>query len=446
LAAAVVWVSLALPLQARPKSASIVVDGYTGRAVYSYRADELRYPASLTKMMTLYVLFEEMAAKRLTLKTRFSVSAHAASRPPSRLGLKPGETISVRNAILALVTKSANDVAATIAENLAGSEPRFARRMTKTARRIGMKRTVFRNASGLPDTRQVTTARDMARLAISLQKRFPTYYRYFKTRKFRFRGRTYSNHNRLLGRYAGTDGIKTGYTRASGYNLTSSVRRNGKHLIGVVFGGRSSRDRNRTMRLLLDRSFPKVVAHKAQKPVVMAAVARSRKIQARIPASPAKPRVMVAASTMPRPLAPPRPAAAPVARQAAAPAPQKPSILIMPAATGTPTVKPAVMPAPATAAPVTAAPVTAERSEDSWSIQIGAYATEQAAHDRLALARAKPVSVLSGKRQLAVAAKVSGRSFFRARFAGFASRDTAQRACRRLQRHAIRCYAIAPNS
>src|SRR5690606_36687419 len=206
---------------------------------------------------TLYCLFEELKAGRVMLDTPITMSAHAAAQPPSKIGLMPGSTLRVEEAIGLLMTKSANDVAAAVAEAISGSESRFAERMTQTAKRLGMTRTRFRNASGLPDNQQVTTARDMATLALRLQADFPQYYHYFSLPSYTFRGRTCPTHNKLIGRYKGTDGVKTGYIRASGFNLTASVRRDGKHLIGVVMCGRTGATRKKYMMSMLDNAFPK---------------------------------------------------------------------------------------------------------------------------------------------------------------------------------------------
>ncbi len=238
--------------------ASLVVDVNSGNELHARNANIRKFPASLTKIMTLYLVFDALEKGKLHLNSRLKVSRRASKQPRIRLGLKTGETISVRDAILALITRSANDVATVIAENMAGTEFRFASRMTQKARKLGMNRTSFRNASGLPNRRQLSTARDMAKLAIAIRADFPQYYHYFRTKKFRFKGRSYRNHNMLLGRYVGTDGIKTGYTNASGYNLVASVKRQGRHLIGVVFGGRTSMRRDRHMVRLLNRGFTKV--------------------------------------------------------------------------------------------------------------------------------------------------------------------------------------------
>ncbi|MBN9670882.1 D-alanyl-D-alanine carboxypeptidase [Labrenzia aggregata] len=252
-------VSLSIPATAlaNSKYAGIVIDAKTGKTLYSSSADAYRYPASLTKIMTLYVVFEELEAGRLSLNSALTVSKYASGRPPTKLGLKPGQTIKVKDAILGLVTKSANDASTVIAENISGSEARFAERMTRTARSLGMSKTTFRNPHGLPDSRQRTTARDMATLGRAIQEHFPQYYGYFKTRAYKYKGRTYANHNKLLGRVKGVDGIKTGYTRASGFNLVSSVKRNGRHIVAVVMGGRTGSSRDAQMVKLIKGYLPK---------------------------------------------------------------------------------------------------------------------------------------------------------------------------------------------
>lgn len=253
------WTMLA-PTEAAARYASIVVDADTGQVLHAVNADTRNYPASLTKMMTLYMVFEALENGTLTLDQQLAVSRRASGMPPSKLGLKRGQTISVEDAILALSTKSANDVAVVVAEALAGKETTFAKKMTEKARKLGMNRTTFRNASGLPNRGQKSTARDMVRLAKALMDHYPQYYHYFSTRSFTYKGRTYRTHNRLLKSYKGTDGIKTGYTRASGFNLVSSVERNGRRIIAVVLGGKTSRSRDRHMVKLLDRGFTKMAS------------------------------------------------------------------------------------------------------------------------------------------------------------------------------------------
>lgn len=241
-------------------SAAIIVDGNTGKVLYEENSDALRHPASVTKIMTLYLLFEQLEAGNLRLDSKLEVSAKAASQQPSKLGMKPGQTIEVEDAIKAIVTRSANDVAVVIAENLAGSESAFAEAMTEKAHALGMSRTVYRNASGLPNVNQVTTARDLSILGRAIQDRFPKQYKYFATRTFYYRGQAIGNHNRLLGRVEGVDGIKTGYTNASGYNLVTSVKRDGRYLVGVVLGGSSGGSRDARMTSLISQNLPTAYA------------------------------------------------------------------------------------------------------------------------------------------------------------------------------------------
>ncbi len=244
--------------------ASIVIDERTGKVLHASNPDRQRYPASLTKMMTLYMVFDALDRGKLKLNQRLRVSRRAQGMAPSKLGLKRGQSITVKDAILALITKSANDVAVVVAESLGKTEINFAKMMTRKARTLGMRKTRFRNASGLPNRRQVSTARDMATLARKLITDFPQFYHLFKTQRFSYKRRTYRNHNRLLRAYPGVDGIKTGYIRASGFNLVASTKRYGRRLIGVVFGGKSAKSRDRHMRKLFERAyalFPKRKKH-----------------------------------------------------------------------------------------------------------------------------------------------------------------------------------------
>ncbi|WP_247620861.1 MULTISPECIES: D-alanyl-D-alanine carboxypeptidase [Chromohalobacter] len=238
-----------------PRYASIVIDTQSGAVLHAANADATRYPASLTKMMTLYLLFEALEDDTLSMDSRLPVSQHAAAKPPSKMGVRPGETVKVEDAINILVVKSANDVAAVVAEGLAGSESTFAGQMTDKARALGMMHTTFRNASGLPDDRQVTTARDMAILALRLMQDFPSYYPVFAKTEFTWQGRRYKGHNRLLDNYAGTDGLKTGYIRASGFNVATSAVHDGRRLLSVVMGGFTAQSRDAHMSELLDRGF-----------------------------------------------------------------------------------------------------------------------------------------------------------------------------------------------
>ncbi len=239
------------------KYSAIVVDGNTGSVLYDADSTATRFPASLTKMMTLYLLFEAMDARRVGIDTEIPVSAYAASRPPTKIGFRPGETVDVDSAIRALVTKSANDVAVAIGEYLGGTEEQFAQTMTAKARSIGMRSTVFHNASGLPDDEQRTTARDMAVLGLALRKRFPAQYVYFSNQTFMFRGRMVKGHNKLIGRVDGVDGIKTGYIRASGFNVVTSVNRGGHRLVVVVMGGHTARERDDHVEALIETYMPR---------------------------------------------------------------------------------------------------------------------------------------------------------------------------------------------
>lgn len=450
--------------QAAAKFAAITIDAHSGRVIFARNADALRYPASLTKIMTLYLVFQDLQAGRIKIGSRLRVSRHAASMQPSKLGLKPGSTIKVRDAIKALVTKSANDVAATVAENLAGSEAAFAKRMTRTARALGMSRTTFANASGLPNRRQRTTARDMATLGLRIQKDFPQYYSYFRTRVFKYKGRRYGNHNRLLGRFKGVDGIKTGYTRASGFNLTSSVRRKGRHVIGVVMGGKSGRSRNRYMTGILKTALKKVpyrkrtrIASTAGKPPGRKAhrVAALKKKKAVI-----KPRVLAAngqSDSRVRVLSANGAAASNVRarmKRLIAPQPALPTPVDAsgksdraditrlnddrPQAESTPTKRVRVATPPQKAR-------TGMARGKTWQIQIGAYKSAGDALSGLTKAKNTGLKALRGKKALTMIVDSKGSKLYRARFAGF-SRKQAKRTCKSLSRRSFGCLAIAPRS
>jgi D-alanyl-D-alanine carboxypeptidase len=264
---------LPAPAYAAGKSAVLVVDANTGRVLHESAADELRHPASLAKMMTLYLAFERIEQGRLSYQTKIRISANAAAAAPTKLELAEGEEIVLIDAFKALITKSANDLAVAIAEHIAGSEEKFAKLMTQKAHQLGMSATVFRNASGLPDEEQVTTARDMVTLALRLQDDFPQHYPLFATRTFTYGGETLYNHNTLLENFDGTDGIKTGYTRASGFNLVASVRRGRKHVVGAIFGGVSASARNAAMRTFLSLGLVKASSVKTRQPARLVAQA-----------------------------------------------------------------------------------------------------------------------------------------------------------------------------
>ena len=282
-----------------PPFAALVVDANNGKVLYAKNENELRHPASVTKVMTLYMLFEQLEKGRMTLDTPIRMTAHAASMPPSKLNIRPGNTISTEDAIKALVTKSANDVAAAIADQLGGSEAHFATMMTAKAHSLGMTRTNYANASGLPNPRQITTARDLVVLGRAIQERFPKYYAYFSTHNFRFAGASIRNHNNLLGRLEGVDGIKTGYTAKSGFNLLTSVRRDGQHVVAAVIGGTSAGSRDRIMAGLIEDKI-QYASNAKTAPSVFAADRMERRLEARAePKSEAKPTTQAAVKPVP---------------------------------------------------------------------------------------------------------------------------------------------------
>lgn len=278
---------------ANPKYAAYVIHADTGDILFDRYSTKTRFPASLTKMMTLYMLFEAIEAGELELDSQMTVSKTASLRPASRLGLKRGSKIDVETAIQALIIKSANDVATVVAEELGGSEAKFARQMTKRARELGMRRTTFRNASGLPNSKQRTTARDMAILSQRVVQDFPQYYHYFDDPSFSWNGTTYKSHNKVTKNFNGADGLKTGYTRASGYNLATTAERDGNRLIGIVLGGRSGATRNRHMEEILNNAFKSI----EKRPTLISSVHRVRPVPSLRPdRQPSEPdRMMLAA-------------------------------------------------------------------------------------------------------------------------------------------------------
>jgi D-alanyl-D-alanine carboxypeptidase len=410
--------ALAAKKKARAPSiaAAIVVDMNSGSILQEQAADTPRYPASLTKMMTLYVLFGYMKAGKLTPSSDLTVTDHAASQAPTKLGLKPGAIIKVSDAIKALVTQSANDAAATIAENLGGTEENFAKLMTDTGRRIGMRNTLFRNASGLPNDEQITTARDMAILSAHLIHDYPDYYTVFATTYFTFKGRKYKNHNKLLLNYKGTDGIKTGYTRASGYNLAASVHRGDKHLIAVVLGGKTGSQRDTAMRTLLDKNF---AAASSTKPTAAQLVA-SLVTPAPLPA--VKKPTLVLASATPSPTAP-RPVAAPAEGDISEPA--------LPLRTSLTSADP--LPKPS---------ARKVRYDGAYHVQVGAFMSEDEAENRLGMVRQRAMAVLDGHLPFTASFMKDDREWYRARFAGFSKAD-AQAACAALKKMSLDCVVMS---
>ncbi len=251
-------ICVSVPAYANAKYAALIMEESSGKVIYSRNADKQLYPASLTKIMTLYLLFEAIQQKQVSMDTQMKVSKVAASRSPSKLYLRAGSTISVQDAVLALVTKSANDVATVVSEHLGGTEREFAKQMTRKAHALGMSRTIFKNASGLPNRAQKSTARDMAKLGRAIRRDFPQFYHFFSRTSFSWKGLKFKNHNSLLSQFSGTDGIKTGFTNASGFNLVAATERNGIRLIGVVFGGKTGKSRDMHMMSLLNKQFSKI--------------------------------------------------------------------------------------------------------------------------------------------------------------------------------------------
>ena len=476
-----------------PTFSALVIDANSGRTLYAVDPNGLRHPASITKVMTLYLLFEQLDKGAMTLQSRLPISEHAAAQEPSKLGLEPGDTISVDDAIKAVVTRSANDIAVAIAEAIGHDENTFAELMTRKARALGMANTTYRNASGLPNDRQITTARDLTVLARSLEDRFPRYSKYFATEEFDYDGETIGNHNHLLGRIDGVDGIKTGYTRASGFNLLTSVHRDGRSILAVVMGGRTAASRDQVMANLIED-------HIAQGSTVRTATRIADASEERSASAPqvvARPQPVVVAASVPRlPAARPAPALdgegdragddeqptlRVMALQAGA---QPPSVEVAPTPPRTiaedpVAIKPIVGAASSKAVPAdrqksvglaavappsrpkfdarvrpeakapletTVASRSANasigdpvRGEKGWKIQIGA--TEDAAkaaalldkarkHDRPLLSAAKPITEKIRKGDVA---------YYRAQFAGLDS-ESAESACRSLKRSGFSCF------
>ncbi len=366
--------------------ASIVVEAGTGNVLEAANPDEPRHPASLTKLMTLYMLFEALRDRRLTLDQLVPVSYHAASQAPSKLGITPATRLSVEEAILGLVTKSANDAASALGELLGGDEDRFAQMMTLRARALGMSRTTFRNASGLPDPDQWTTARDLAMLARHLLGDFPSYYGYFSTPSFNFRGRVIFNHDRMLQTYPGADGMKTGYTVASGHNLVTSAERGGVRLVGVVLGAASNPERDVHMASLLDQGFE----------------------QLDVPIGPRG--QMMANRRMPG--------------------------LIATAQAAT------IMPTTVRATPVLAAKPASTRTPANtprWSIQVGTFGTEKAARQAAIAAQ----NVVDGDARVDQVS-LRGKPAYRAQLTGLTAAQ-AQAACGNLSKRRSACFVVRPD-
>ncbi len=394
---AVSWMAPA-PAAAQPREsryAAIVIDANSGDVLYAVNPDRRSYPASLTKVMTLYLMFDALDSGRMSLATTMGVSAHAAAQAPSKLGLRPGERISVEDAVLALVTKSANDVAVVIAEALGGSEAAFAGMMTRKAHQLGMHATTYQNASGLPDLDQISTPRDQALLGRAIARTHARHYHYFSTRQFKWRGQPISTHNRLMLRYQGADGIKTGYINASGFNLLASAKRDGRRIVGVVFGGDTAAGRDRNMAQILDKGFARIKGGDHG------------------------------------------------IRSAQAEAEDRADLDSLIAATQT---------GMGTGKSVTMAGVrhgedlgSGDLESDNWAIQVGAFSSQKPAHQAASAAASKLGGLISGAAIDIDKVKLGKAPTFRARLTGF-TEDQARAACKRLAKVKKDCKLVQPSS
>lgn len=416
------------PSTSYARYAALVMDSRTGEILYSRNADTKLYPASLTKIMTLYMTFDALNRGRLRLDQKLSVSARAAGQAPTKLRLKKGGTITVRDAVFALITKSANDAATVLAEGMAKTEQAFALKMTETAKRLGMRRTSFRNASGLPNRRQKSTARDMALLGAALIHEFPQYYHFMAMQKFNYKGRNYKNHNNLLKKYKGADGIKTGYIRASGFNLVASAKRGNHRLVGVIFGGRTAKSRDKHMATLLDRSFAMI----------------EKASPSSVPLPVYKPALIALGSphSNPQPKSTPEPKTVQVAEVITSP-PDKAPVKKQAATTGIQVYKGgsvASKPFPT----VTATTGNLTVVEEKWAIQIGAYSRVTTARDQLSRAAEQAKGHLDGRQVNIEKAISNGKPFYRAQMLGF-NETEARAACDSLSERRFSCFVVSPN-
>jgi len=411
------------------RHASIVIDAATGRVLYERMAAEERYPASLTKMMTLYLLFEHLQQGRISLSTNMTASAYACSQEPTKLGLKPGDQVSVEDAIKALVVRSANDVAVMVAEHLGGNEYQFATRMTAKAREMGMSHTTFVNASGLPDKGQITTATDLVVLSRHMIMDFPQFYPYFHAQSFVWNGRSFEGHNNLMKFFDGADGLKTGYTRMSGFNLASSAVRQGKRLIAVVMGGRTARDRDTKTAELLESEFSKLGLGRPA-PVIMA--------------------------MSPLVLDDEEAAAAEQSERASAFRPDVQPVVLPPAPQGA--TPPADSSTQAKPSPIYAGATQIVREDGEgdteeivrstppvmhgkWGIQVGAHASREKAETQLAQVQKQMKDILGDAKSAIIQLDVRGETFFRVRFGAFTPKK-AESLCEQLQKRGTSCLVV----
>jgi D-alanyl-D-alanine carboxypeptidase len=404
------------------KFAAIVIEANSGKILYERMSNDPRYPASLTKMMTLYLLFDQVQRGNISLSTQMTASAYASSQDPTRLGLDAGDQLTVEDAIKALIVRSANDVAVVVAEQLAGSEWAFASRMTQKARELGMTHTVFANASGLPDENQKSTAFDLSILSRRLITDYPQFYPYFRLQSFYWGGRSFEGHNNLMKFFDGADGMKTGYTRMSGFNLASSATRQGTRLIAVVMGGRSARDRDIQTAELLEGEFTRLGLGRPA-PVIMA---MSPLVLDDEEAAAAEADSAAAFRPTPAPAAPP---AAPAAPVQAAPAPAV--VASIPSS-------PREIGQGDTSDQVRSTPVT---HAGQWGIQVGAHSTREKAETQLQDVSARQRDLIAGARSAIVELDVRGETFFRVRFGAFTPAK-AESLCKTLQKRGTSCLVV----
>ena len=412
---------LAIPAAAAAKYAAIVIEAETGRVIHAVNEDERNFPASLTKMMTLYVAFDAMNAGRLRLNDRIDISQRAAAQAPSKIGLPPGATMRAEDAILALVTKSANDISVALAEHIGGSEAAFVDMMNQRARQLGMGSTTFRNPHGLPNPDQKTTARDLAVLARALIYNHGRHYAYFSRDEFTFNGVTHANHNRLMGRFEGMDGIKTGFIRASGFNLAASAVRDGRRLVAVVMGGETARSRDDHMAELLERAFARrgfqdAPVLSAGTPAATTAGVKKTSTPATAPKKPAQP-------------ANRRPGSGETAETAAVAAGGESLDRLIARASSQPAAH--------------ATPLDQGDGTPGWAIQVGVFGNQDASR-RAATAAVRRLPGLLGDADIQVTATGTGRQpLFRSRLTGLDERE-ARQACRSLAQSGGECMLVPP--
>jgi D-alanyl-D-alanine carboxypeptidase len=429
------------PSHANSKYAAIVVDANTGKTLFSSSADAARYPASLTKMMTLYLTFEALKAGKIKKSTKVSFSKNAAKEPPTKLGVKAGGSITVETAIYSLVTKSANDAATALAELIGGSEENFARQMTAKARQLGMTGTIFRNAHGLPNPAQRSTARDMATLGIALREHFPQYYSYFSTRSFKYGKQRLANHNRLLGRLKGVDGIKTGYTRASGFNLVSSVSDGNRRVVAVVMGGQTAKSRDNHMAELIRTWLPKASSKRGGGDVVAKASNETSNSPIRALAA------LLPGKNAPKPEVRPEEDVMALAEETEEAVETDEAVTIDAAEEGdaeseSPVVEQAYAePIPARMADID--PInTATVPKSGWSIQVASSPSEVEARAFLTKTTRQAGEALADASGYTVTFDKDGVTYHRARFGGFETKNDAWNACKALKKKKIECYAV----